>query len=136
MFSWFGKFHLVILHFPIALVTLTVFCELLNVRLKHDPLNHASHVMLIAAAVTVVPTAILGQMLGSSEAYSGSLHATYWTHQVLGFASVLFIGLALFSRNKNGWLYGAALALAFITTNAAGFFGGELTFGLGHAMFG
>lgn len=136
MFSWFGNFHLVILHFPIALVTLIAFCELLNLRLKQMPLEHAAQFMLIAAAVTVIPTVILGQMLGLSEMYDGNYIAAYRYHQILGFAAAFFIWLSLLTRGKKAGWYSISLALAFLTTNAAAFFGGELTFGLGHAMFG
>jgi uncharacterized membrane protein/mono/diheme cytochrome c family protein len=57
---WFGKFHLLALHFPIALVIAAAIAEALNVWRRSAVPSDAGRFCLVLAAVTAVPTAVLG----------------------------------------------------------------------------
>lgn len=131
---WIGNLHLIFLHFPIALIIMTVISELLHLITKNVLFDHASRFMIISAAIFSVPTIIFGFALAYQVPYEGLLSTFYIWHQSLGiFTAILCIWTALLriSQMKSSLrVYSVCLALLLISVTVTGFFGGGLAFGI------
>lgn len=131
--KWVGSFHPVFLHFPIALIIMTVIAEVLLAWHGQIMFAHASRFMLIAAAVTSVPTVLFGLALGVYAEYGGVLENFFWWHRFLGIFTAL---MAIFTAclKEYSWLnkrfYYSSLGILFVCVNATSFLGGALTFGI------
>lgn len=92
--------------------------------------------MIIAAAITALPTAIFGLAYGYGANYENTLYFLFWWHRFLGISTaVLAIITAVFKelhvRNKIGVrAYTISLTFLFIFVTVTGYLGGEMTFGL------
>jgi mono/diheme cytochrome c family protein len=118
-----GKFHLLLLHFPIALLVAAGVAEVLaSWRGSREP-SPTVQFCLALAAVTVVPTVILGWLYAASGNGFGSLLTIHrWLGTSVG---VWVIGTALYAwrdahRGKRSWVVRIALAIgiALIAYNA------------------
>lgn len=141
LIPWFGQFHPMLLHFPIALILMTVIAELLFFWFGYAIFNHAARFMLIAAAIIVIPTALSGLALGAATDFQGHMAVLYWWHRLFGVITlVLAIPTALLrelcQRNefRTPSAYYCSLALLFISVSVTGFLGGELVWGPMHLL--
>jgi uncharacterized membrane protein len=132
-----GRFHLLMLHFPIALIVMTVVAEWLWIWYNNPIFEHAARFMILAAAIFALPTALLGLAYGYGQVYEGlNLELFVW-HRYFG---LLTAGLAIitailkecFVRQSASSLTGyyICLFLLFISVSLTGAFGGGLAFGL------
>lgn len=126
-----GRFHPVILHFPIVLIILALILELFRRKniLKAD---YVITIILIAAAIATVVSIGSGFLLFSSGDYTGKLLQQHFWIGVITGAGIL-ITVAFYFLNKNsGKLYPFYLG-ALILSNAAvaytSHLGGSLTHG-------
>lgn len=129
-----GQLHFAFLHFPIALVTMTLLSEILYTWTRNILYEYASFFMLMAAACLVLPTLIFGQILGNnlSESYVGISTVLYPWHQIFGYATTfLVIITALLRLKERDFLYLSFLVLSFLSMSISGFLGGALSFGVG-----
>lgn len=131
-----GSFHPVILHFPIALIVMTVVSELLFLYYKNPLFDHASRFMIFAAAIFAIPTALLGLAYAYGAHYEGALVNYLWWHRSLGLFTALLTVLTVILRElhtRKQWntitVYAICLAILFISVNIATYLGGEMTFG-------
>lgn len=131
-----GKLHPLILHFPIALIVMTVISEGLYFVSRKPLYDHASRFMIIAAALTAVPTALSGLAFGYGVQYEGEMANFFWWHRLSGLSTMCLAVLAATLReaySEKGWptlnLYYACLGLVFITVSIAAFLGGTMAFG-------
>lgn len=130
--EWLGNLHPIILHFPIALIVMTVISELLFYWYGNPLFDNASRFMIIAAAVTAVPTALLGLAYSYNMQYDETLIIYFWLHRFFGiFSALLAIVTAVLREMEKKKAYYYCLALLFISVNFAGYLGGVLTFGFG-----
>jgi uncharacterized membrane protein len=129
--KWLGNFHPVILHFPIALILMTGFTEVMAYWTDNPVYKHASRFMILAAAFFAVPTALFGLAYSYGAEYSAFLIKYFWWHRTLGLLTVIFVIAAAYFREYRGVdrLYYVFLILACISVIMTGFFGGSLTFG-------
>ena len=132
--SWsqsIGSWHLILLHFPLALINMLVISELLFIWNKKSIFESSSYFLLVSAAITALPTALLGLVYSYSASYGGWMETLLYTHMSMGIATAILAIVALFVRNRSGLSrnYYICLVLMFLTVNAAGFFGGKMTFG-------
>ena len=139
-FSWaafFGPFHMVVLHFPIGFLTLTVLLEL-RAMLKPD--SNARRAVAFALPITTA-TALLTAALGWMRAGAGEFDAQLlaW-HRitglgVLGFCLLAWLTHRAFSQAPGSsafrFGYRGLLLAAFASLGLAGHFGGSLTHGSG-----
>lgn len=129
--QWIGSFHLILLHFPIALINMLAVSEILLAWFRRPIFEGASRFLLIAAAIVAPPTALLGLIFSYSAPYYG-LEATFlvW-HMWLGISTALLAVAIAVMREVMGInkLYYACLALLVLMVNATSFFGGGVTFG-------
>ncbi|NGX58772.1 MAG: hypothetical protein K940chlam3_01680 [Chlamydiae bacterium] len=134
---WIGNFHPISIHFPIALIVMTGLAELLYLKFPYPIYSNASRFMIIAAAVTAIPTALLGLAYGYEANYSGVLSELFWWHRFCGISTAFLAALTailkelLLRKKINDVIYyytALVITIAFVTTT--GYLGGEMTFGL------
>ncbi len=132
--QWVGTFHLIFLHFPIALINMVIISELLFALFKKTMFEISSRFMLIAAAIVATPTALLGLVYSYSATYHGIMETFLWWHMWFGISTAIFAIAVTLIREYFGvnWLYYSCLALLFLMINITGFFGGGMTFGPYH----
>lgn len=132
--QWIGNFHLIFLHFPIALIIMTVISECLSFKYKNLFFNHASRFMLIAATVSTIPTLITGLAFSYGVSYEGNMADFFWWHRFLG---IFIAALSLFTvilkeltvrKSLRPTNYYISLSILFISVNITGYLGGEITF--------
>ncbi|HEA23178.1 hypothetical protein LCGC14_2380600 [marine sediment metagenome] len=119
--SWLGRFHPLILHFPIVLLLIAIFLGLTGKRIPE--------VLLSVAVLSALITAILGFFLGMGVPVKGDL--LFW-HQWLGAGTALIAAFwYLLNRSNLGQMYYTKafqiLLLGLILFT--GHYGGMLTHG-------
>ncbi len=136
--DWLGKFHLLILHFPIALAIAAALREawvMWYTRRGPAAAPHEDvHFCLLAAAVFVVPTTITG-WLHALDGSGANQPGTLLLHRWLGtLACVLVVGAAVTAEmdEHSGRRRVATRVLIFASALAigvAGHFGGVMVHG-------
>lgn len=128
---WIGNFHLILLHFPIALFTMTFISEICGVYFKKLIFDQAARFMLISGAALAIPTALLGLAFSYNVNYEGSSHDFFWWHRFLGIFMTLFACIVVYLRENypKNYIYWFNLSILFLGINITAFFGGGLTFG-------
>ena len=132
--KWVGNFHPILLHFPIALITMAAVSELLFFWNGNPLFDQASRFMILSAAVTVIPTVLTGLAYGYNAQYEGVMASYFWWHRFFGIFTALLAIITAVIREfpSTRAAYYLCLFLLFISVNVTGFLGGSLTFGIGH----
>ncbi|HEY8550367.1 MAG TPA: c-type cytochrome domain-containing protein [Vicinamibacterales bacterium] len=142
--QFFGRFHPLLVHFPIGLLLLAAVLDLAGrLRARRGSTSAgatwraATGPLLAAGAVMAVLSAVAGTLLGNSGGYGGG---TYTRHMWLGYAVAASAVLASVTWIPAGrsvaWnrVHGTVLALTAILLVAAGHLGGTLARGDGYLM--
>lgn len=134
--QWIGSFHLIFLHFPIALINMLVISECLFGLYKKPIYEFSSRFMLISAAIITPITALFGLIYSYSAPYEGLMATFLFWHMWLGTFSAIGIILLAFIRELSGAnkLYYYCLGVLFLLLNLTGYFGAEMTFGPYHML--
>ncbi len=136
-----GKFHPLVVHFPIALALVAVVAEVLAIVTGRNFYADAARFSIVVGAVSAVGAVALGSAAGAFAHYPGALGRALTIHGRLGTASGAALVLAgLFSewyhrnpaRTRLLWAYRFALFAGALLVAVAGHFGGVLIFGLDH----
>lgn len=132
--QWIGGFHLILLHFPIALINMVAISELLLLRYKKPIFELSSRFMLITAVILTPFTALLGLIYSYSGSYEGLMKTLLWWHMWFGIFTTIFTIIAVILRERwgIGKLYYCCLTLLVLIVNITGFLGGNMTFGPRH----
>lgn len=132
--QWVGSFHLIFLHFPIALINMLAISECLFTWYRRPIFEFSSKFLLVSAAIIAPPTALLGLIYSYSASYYGLMETFLMWHMWLGIGTATFTVILAFIRERMGIskLYYTSLALLVLMINATGFFGGGMTFGPYH----
>lgn len=131
-----GTYHLVMLHFPIALIVMTVVAEILYSWKNNVLFDNAARFMIISAAVVAVPTFLLGLAYASGQEYAGSAANDLWWHRLLGiFTGVLAAGTAFLRekysahrKSSDQKRYYFCLLILFFSVCVTSYFGGRMAF--------
>ena len=133
--GFLGALHPGVVHFPIALLAVAAFFEILQIlRKKKEPAPGTPALAYLAAAAAV-PATFFGFMLADYEGAEGKLVDL---HQWLGVSSTIVAVaaalLALKAKTSAGCLTGLRIALIVGSglVLATGYIGGELVFGEAH----
>jgi uncharacterized membrane protein len=128
---WIGSFHLIFLHFPIALINMLAISEFLFILYKQQIFEFSSRFLLISSAILAPPTALLGFIYSYAAAYAGEMKTDLFWHMWFGILTAVFAIVLAWLRIKIGLqkLYYTCLILLVLMVNITGFFGGEMTFG-------
>ena len=132
-----GRFHPLLVHFPIALLLLAVLLRVIEARLswfddRGDPSYRWSRLVLALGALAAVTSASTGWLLGAGGGYAGD---SFLWHQRVGIAVAVAATLALAA----GYLPGRGrraeavlLTVAAVLLFPAGHLGATLTHGEGY----
>lgn len=127
-----GRYHFVVLHFPIALLVVACLLEFARLFRHREWVDRSSLVFLRLGAGTAVVTAILGWLLAANGNYDES---TMTAHRWLGVAAAVAAVSAAILRSIPHPIafraYLTALLATVCTVSSAGHFGGSLTHGEG-----
>jgi mono/diheme cytochrome c family protein len=133
--GWLGRFHVLVIHFPIALLLAAAAAEGWVIWRRDPGLAPAVRFCLRLGAVGAVVAAILGWTRASFSAYHADTTAILRLHRWIGIAAaVAAVGAAL----VNGFvpararLFRASLFSSALLVGVAGHFGGLLVYGQEH----
>ena len=134
-----GRFHVVLVHFPIALALAAVLGDVLWIIWRKDFFRSAALYCLILAALAAIPTVVTGDLHLDAQQYSADFQSVAVKHKDLGIASMcVLLAAALVrtlrkNRPKGWWLgvYVVLIAAAGALVCLTGHFGGQLSHGLG-----
>ncbi|MFY0600728.1 MAG: cytochrome C [Cyclobacteriaceae bacterium] len=131
--SFIGRFHPVILHFPIVLISLVLIMELLvRFQVFTNVINAISFILSLAALSGLI-VAIAGYLLYVSEAYEGNLAINHFWGGVLSCVGILlttfFYFVSLQHKRNYRQFYFTFLLLTNGTIAYTSHLGGSLTHG-------
>lgn len=131
-----GLFHLIFLHFPIALVYSGAIAEALFFKSHKSFYDHAARFILIASLISIVPTILTGLAFQYQVPYEGVEATLLFWHTYIGYSIfvlnllvVIFKELHVRRKIKTPWVHLSLLLALFILVNITGYLGGMLTFG-------
>ena len=137
---YFGKFHPLVVHFPIALILVAALGELLFITTAKPYYAQATRFCLSIAALAAVVTVALGWAAGYFENFTGQEAETLTLHRWLGTAGgTLIIIVALLSiaaqqkkspALRTAYRFGIFIAAGLI--GVTGHYGAMLVFGWNH----
>ena len=129
-----GRFHPIILHLPIGALIILFFMELINSVNSKLNLDSACKILLWFSVISIIPTLLLGFLLGSSGNYDDELLNS---HKWLGwFTALICIWLVVIREKKSisnpkkvSNFYKVFLFVNVILLSLSGHYGGYLTHG-------
>ena len=128
-----GRLHPLVVHFPIGLLVVSFFLELLTINKKRQGLREGIKFMIYIGAAFAVLSALFGWLLKTQEDYTGDLVDN---HQYTGIATAVFAvvtSLILKNSLKKSPIkltaYRVMLATTVILLSVAGHLGANLTHG-------
>jgi uncharacterized membrane protein len=136
-----GKFHPLIVHFPIAFILGAALAEVIFLVTGRGHFSIAAHFSIRAGALTALLAVTLGWAAASFASYPGALADTLVAHRWLGLstgvAAVIAGGASLLSQRADSsprgiWAYRTALFLSAALVGITGHFGGVLIYGYEH----
>jgi len=130
--QFIGRFHPLLVHFPIALFLLVPILEIVGRSARFAYLRLSASFVLTLAMLAAIAAAILGWCLARSGGYSGRLiNQHMWGGVVLSFIcwTCWLLGTRL---RKLGVTYAIAMALGVGFVAWTGYRGGQLTLGPNH----
>lgn len=132
--QWVGSFHLIFLHFPIALINMLVVSELLWGWNRKPIFEFSSRFLLIASAIVTPFTALLGLIYSYFGSYEGLREVFLWWHMWCGIATAVLVLALPIIKDKSGpsTFYYGSLFILFLLVNGTSFFGGGMTHGPYH----
>lgn len=129
--QWIGSYHLILLHFPIALINMVAISDVLWIRYRKPIFDYSSRFMILSAALLAPPTAILGWIYSYSFPYEGPMRIFLLWHMGFGISATLLAVITALIREKMGQckLYYTCLVILVILIIFTCFYGGKMTFG-------
>lgn len=133
--GWLGRFHVVVVHFPIAFLMAAALIEAWRAWRGSAELVHTVRFCLRVGAAGAVAAAVLGWTRASFSGYSADTTTLMSLHRWLGTGAAVFAILALLcvewrDRGPSRSVpYRAALIASAILVSLAGHFGGLIVHG-------
>ncbi len=136
-----GKFHPMVLHFPIALILTALLAEMLALVSGKPIFSQTARLTLILAVLSVAVAVPLGWAAAVSKEYVDDYARMLWWHRWMGTATgILVLMVACLSelsqlrreRTSLRMAYRAGLVLAAGSVAVAGHCGALLVYGLGY----
>lgn len=127
-----GRFHPLVLHFPIVLIIITLLFEVLNKVGWIKTNEGVITVTLIASALFTFISVIAGFLLFASGEYSGQLmDQHFWAGTITGALIFITVSLFLLTRSSTRFYYPYIICL-LVSNGAVGYtshLGGSITHG-------
>lgn len=142
--QFMGRFHPVLVHFPIALAIISVLAEILFILFKSPFFSNAARFSILSAAFFTIPAVLMGWATGLNatypEIYGDTGLMLLSLHKWIGtIASVFIIISSFFSevawRTKKAswtWVYRISLVISVSLVSLAGHFAGLMIYGQDH----
>lgn len=136
-----GKFHPLIVHFPIALILAAALAEVAFMVTGRAHFSIAAHLSIRVGALSALLAVTLGWAAASFAHYPGELASALVSHRWLGtatgVAAILAGSASLLSkygnfRPRSVWVYRISLFLSATLVGATGHFGAVLIYGYEH----
>lgn len=133
--KFLGKFHPLVVHFPIALILTAALAEALSIWTKRPFFEQAARFAIILGALGALAAAPLGWMAAGAANYLGELTRVLLLHRWIGVSaagvSVIAAALALCTGSKPRLTsaYRIALLVSAVLVGLAGHFGATLIYG-------
>ena len=132
-----GKFHVMLVHFPIALVLCAALADLLWVITRKESFKNAGLYCLVLATISAIPTVVTGLIEASGKEFAGQYVAIAKTHAYLAIACLVLaiaaasIRLASRGQMKKWWLGAYCILIIALAVGIAitGHYGGMLVHG-------
>ncbi len=122
-----GRFHPLIVHFPIGLLCVTLFLELIHWKRKPNHNQPAIRLLLWIGTISALLAVVFGLLLANSENAEGD---TLEIHRWSGIATFILSAAALFFHQKEKQsLYRTLLIFTVAGVSVAGHYGAMLTHG-------
>ena len=124
-----GRMHPLILHFPIVLLVLCIFWELLVVKRIQQPDERIGDALLMSASLAAVVTALMGLFLSREDAYtSGILVWHKWAGVIISFLTLAWYAFRK-SVRQNKLLLVSASVTGLVMIIVTGHQGANITHG-------
>ena len=127
--QFIGRFHVLAVHLPIALILLVPVFELAGRNARFSHLRQSASFILALAILGAIGSAFLGWCLGRSGNYSGSIVIQHMWAGIL-LAAACWICWIL-RKNQSG-SYTASLVVCVALVTFTGYRGGQLSLGPDH----
>src|SRR5690606_16762635 len=128
-----GRLHPLVVHFPIALLIVAYFLELLTLGGKRRGLREGINWMVFLGTLFAILATVLGWLLRTQDDYSGNLvmlhQNTGIATAVLAMVTSLVLWNTLNGKLRNFVLYRSILSLTVVFLIIAGHLGSSLTHG-------
>lgn len=122
----FGRMHLAVLHFPVALLSVAAALELLQLRASSEVRAAVIRVLVRVGAASAVLAAVTGWVHASEEPLGRTAELLLDRHRWIGMACALLAVAAVVMRSR---ARAVALTASALLALLAGHFGGELVHG-------
>ena len=136
MWMLFGRLHILVVHFPIALLTVAALIEVLGILRRSQEVATGAPILLVLGALGALASVVKGWVHAGYGTYTGDSATILGLHRWLGTAAALLAlaALVLFIRARAGdpkrlRTYRIATIAGAVLVGAAGHFGGSLTHG-------
>jgi len=134
LWQFLGRLHPLIVHFPIALLVVTLILELYSWKKANQDFRSGNYVILLVGSLSAIAAAAFGFLLKDQDEYVGN---TLDIHQWSGIATALlsvgtFYFFHLSEKNKTTKLltaYRTLLIFSVVGVTIAGHYGSSLTHG-------
>ncbi len=138
-----GRFHPMLVHFPVALILTAGVAELLYGVRKDRYFGTAAIFLVTAGSWMAMPTFLVGFAAAAGEAFDPGLDGVFAVHRIVGITTPMLAFMAAglgHSARRSGqvWeqmVYRVFLFLAAMSVALAGFYGGRLVYGLDYLPF-
>ena len=135
-----GKFHPVVVHFPVALLITAGLAEFLRMLTRKETFGAVTRFLLILGAASAVVAVILGLAAEQGSNYPAALSAYLSWHRIFGFGtgalSVICLILGEIHIRKQAkrtkWAYRAVLLASMLFVGVTGHLGATLVYGPNH----
>lgn len=130
LFEYIGKFHPLVIHLPIGILTLFVVLGFIIPRKQLQDSSKIIRWILLISALSATFSVISGLILSKSGEYVATLTAN---HRNLGFALAIINWIVFFTfkklLNSSQWIYYPSIVLMALITVVTGHLGGSITHG-------
>lgn len=130
-----GRLHPLVVHFPVGLLVVGLFFEVLTIGGRRPGLKDGAHWMVYLGVLSSFLSSVLGLLLRNFDEYSGNL---VQTHQIMGLVTAalgIIAAFLLFLTRKgkfpNYLLYRITLMFTVLSLTITGHLGANLTHGEG-----